>query len=163
MSADHSKQRMSGSVFTPQVKVQESQLRFQCKKQEREKKKPIKRDTHSLSTLPPPFLPYLSLRLPCNTGRKKLKRQKERTRPEHLLGPLKSGRWQTLMTKSIRITQVSMANELWYSKQQEGRRENPSSYQMLPPKSVHLPSQRSQSNHYTHWRQRIFSPLYATT
>lgn len=33
MLADPSKQRLSGLTFTPKVKVQESQLRFQLKEQ----------------------------------------------------------------------------------------------------------------------------------
>lgn len=33
MSADHSKPRLSGSISTPKVKVQGSQLRFQLKKE----------------------------------------------------------------------------------------------------------------------------------
>jgi len=60
MSADHSKQRMSGSVFTPQVKVQESQPRLQLKKQGGKKANTHNKNKHSLSALPPPFLPYLS-------------------------------------------------------------------------------------------------------
>lgn len=57
MSADHSKPRLSGSISTPKVKVQGSQLRFQLKKEWRRKANiHIKKPTHTVRVLPSPFL-----------------------------------------------------------------------------------------------------------
>lgn len=87
MSADHSKPRLSGSISTPKVKVQGSQLRFQLKKEWRRKANiHIKTDTIVRVVLPSPFLHTSLWESTMRTGGENHQGQRDKALGD-LLGP----------------------------------------------------------------------------